>query len=241
VPAPAPATFELLAGVPVFGVDVGRETVTPTGAAILATLADAFGPLPPMRIDATGLGAGSVSVDGRPNVVRVLLGTAIQTSPADDQVVVLEANVDDMTPELVPDVLLACLEAGAIDAWAQPIHMKKGRPGLLLAVLARPEDERTLAEVLLRHATTLGVRVQPATRHVADRATREVVVDGHVVRVKLGMLHGQVINIAPEHDDCSVVADATDRPVKQIWAEALAAAVSAARAEAGEAANALPR
>lgn len=241
VPAPAPATFELLAGLPVFGVDVGLETVTPTGAAILATLADAFGPVPPMRIDATGVGAGSASIDGRPNVVRVLLGTATQTSPADDQVVVLEANVDDMIPELVPDVLTACLEAGAIDAWAQPIHMKKARPGLLLAVLAKPEDERTLAEVLLRHATTLGVRVQPATRHVADRATREVVVDGHVVRVKLGMLRGQVINIAPEHDDCSLVADATGRPVKQIWAEALAAAVSAARAEAGEGADALPR
>jgi uncharacterized protein (DUF111 family) len=130
-------------------------------------------------------------------------------------------------------VLAACLAAGALDAWAAPIHMKKGRPGLLLCVLARPGDQQVLAETLLRHASTLGVRMRPVTRIVGDRVVREVPVAGHVVRVKIGMLAGEVINVAPEHDDCAAVAEATGRPVKQIWAEALSAAVAVA-GDAGE-------
>jgi uncharacterized protein (DUF111 family) len=145
-----------------------------------------------------------------------------------------------MVPELVPDVLAACLAAGALDAWAEPIHMKKGRPGFVLAVLARAQDQQLLAETLLRHSTTLGVRVLPVSRHVADRAVREVTVDGHVVRVKLGIVGGEVLNIAPEHDDCAAVAAQLGRPVKQVWAEALAAAVADVRA-AREEHDALPR
>ena len=226
LPIPAPATVTLLAGLPVVGVETSAELVTPTAAAILATLVDAWGAAPAMTLDATGTGAGSRELADRPNVCRVMLGTVAEATPRTDTVVQLEANVDDMVPELVPDVLAACMAAGALDAWAEPIHMKKGRPGLLLGVLARPEDQQHLAETLLRHATTLGVRVRPVTRYVADRAVREVLVDGHVVRVKLGMLDGEVVNVAPEHDDCAAVAARTGRPVKQIWAEALSQAVA---------------
>ena len=138
----------------------------------------------------------------------------------------LEANVDDLVPELVPDVIEACIAAGAIDAWTVPIQMKKARPGVMLSVLGRPEHERTLAETLLQHSSTLGVRVHRLERYELDRAIREVDLEGHTIRVKIGLLDGRVVNVAPEHDDCAAVAAATGRPVKQIWAEALAVATT---------------
>ena len=226
LPAPAPATFALLRGVPVFGVATPGELVTPTGAAIAVTAADSFGELPPMRVDVIGVGAGTREHADRPNIVRLVIGDAVERGDDLTEVVVLEANVDDLLPELVPDVIEACLAAGAVDAWAMPIQMKKGRPGLLLSVLGRPGDEGRLAETLLRHSSTLGVRERRHARYELDRAIREVHVEGRTVRVKIGLLRGEVVNVAPEHDDCAAVAAATGRPVKQIWAEALAAATA---------------
>jgi uncharacterized protein (TIGR00299 family) protein len=226
MPLPAPATLALLAGLSVIGVATPGELVTPTGAAIAATAA-AVGPMPAMTLGAIGYGAGTREHADRPNVARVVLGESVSTGePGLGEVVVLQANVDDLLPELVPDVLHACLQAGALDAWIEPIQMKKGRPGLLLSVLARPADEARLADTLLRHSTTLGVRVQRQARYELDRATREVEVEGQVVRVKIGLLRGEVVNVAPEHDDCVAVAAASGRPVKQIWAEAMAAATT---------------
>jgi pyridinium-3,5-bisthiocarboxylic acid mononucleotide nickel chelatase len=227
MPLPAPATMTLLAGVPVVGVETSGELVTPTGAAIVVSAADAFGEFPAMTIRTTGTGSGTREHPDRPNVVRITVGEAADGRTGRGEVVLLQANVDDLVPELVPDVLDACVAAGAIDAWTAPIQMKKARPGVLLSVLGRPEDERALAETLLRHSSTLGVRVQRLERYELDRAIREVHVAGHPVRVKIGLLEGQVVNVAPEHDDCAVVATATGRPVKQIWAEAIAAATTA--------------
>jgi hypothetical protein len=228
LPSPAPSTLALLRGVPVIGAQTPGELVTPTGAAIITTIADGFGAMPPMVLDGVGTGAGSREHADRPNIVRVMFGDAITTgTPGRGEVVVLEANVDDLVPELVPDVLDACRAAGAIDSWTTPVQMKKGRPGVIVSVLARPEDERVVAEALLRHSTTLGVRVQRLGRYALDRAIREVQVAGRTVRVKIGLLDGGVVNVAPEHDDCAIVAAATGRPVKQIWAEALAAATAA--------------
>ena len=227
LPAPAPATLALLQGVPVVGVATLGELVTPTGAAIAVTAADHFGELPAMSIESVGVGAGTREHPDRPNIVRVVIGEAAAEPDSElTEIVILEANVDDLLPELVPDVIEACLASGAIDAWAMPIQMKKGRPGLLLSVLARPDDERGLAETLLRHSSTLGVRVRRQARYELDRAIREVHVEGRPVRVKIGLLRGEVVNVAPEHDDCARVAAATGRPVKQIWAEALAAATA---------------
>jgi uncharacterized protein (TIGR00299 family) protein len=226
MPLPAPATLALLAGVLVVGVETPGELVTPTGAAIVVTAADGFGEFPSMTIRATGSGSGAREHPDRPNVVRITIGEAAGRAGR-GEVVLLQANVDDLVPELVPDVLDACIAAGAIDVWTVPIQMKKARPGVLLSVLGRPEDERALAETLLRHSSTLGVRVQRLERYELDRAIREVHVAGHPVRVKIGLLEGQVVNVAPEHDDCAVVATATGRPVKQIWAEAMAAATAA--------------
>jgi uncharacterized protein (DUF111 family) len=190
------------------------------------TAADAWGELPAMVLRTSGTGVWTREHPDRPNVVRITIGDAVPERRGDAAVVVLQANVDDLVPELVPDVLEACTAAGAIDAWTVPIQMKKARPGVLLSVLGRPEHERQLAETLLRHSSTLGVRVQRLERYEVDRAIREVDIDGHAVRVKIGLLDGRVVNVAPEHDDCASVAAATNRPVKQIWAEALAAATA---------------
>jgi uncharacterized protein (TIGR00299 family) protein len=225
LPLPGPATMRLLTGMPVYGVPTSGELVTPTGAAV-ATAADDFGELPPMIVRTLGVGSGSRPDGDRPNVLRITIGDAEAVGSA-PEVVLLQANVDDLVPELVPDVVDACFARGALDVWTAPIQMKKGRPGVLLGVLGRPADERTLAETLLRHSSTLGVRVQRAHRYELERSIREVRVDGQTIRIKIGVLDGAVINLSPEHDDCAAAAAATGRPVKQIGPEAVAAAAAA--------------
>jgi uncharacterized protein (DUF111 family) len=175
---------------------------------------------------------GSREHPDRPNILRLTIGDAtIVAEPSAGEVVVLQTNVDDLVPELVPDVLDACLAAGALDAWTTPIQMKKGRPGVQLSVLGRPADEGILAETLLRHSSTLGVRVQRLTRYELDRIVREVRIEGQTIRIKIGLLDGAVVNLMPEHDDCASAAAATRRPVKQIWAEALALATAGSNSE----------
>jgi pyridinium-3,5-bisthiocarboxylic acid mononucleotide nickel chelatase len=231
LPLPGPATLRLLVDVPVYGVSTPGELVTPTGAAI-ATAADAFGELPAMTVAAVGVGAGSREHVDRPNILRLTIGDAATVGePPPGEAVVLQSNVDDLVPELVPDVLEACRAAGALDAWTTPIQMKKGRPGVQLSVLGRPADERVLAETMLRHSSTLGVRVQKLGRYELNRTVREVMIEGKTIRIKIGLLGGAVVNLMPEHDDCAAAASATGRPVKQIWAEALAMATAGSNEE----------
>lgn len=221
LPLPAPATAKLLVGAPVFGVDVEAETVTPTGAALAATLADAFGPLPAMELRSVGYGAGGADFPARANVVRVLLGDA---SARTNEVILLETNLDDLSPELVPDAAERCFAAGALDVWTVPVAMKKGRPGLVFSALARPEREAAVARAMLEETTALGVRVGRHRRYELEREERTVDVDGSPVRVKLGRLDGRIVNVAPEHDDCATVARQTGASVKSVWTAALAAA-----------------
>jgi pyridinium-3,5-bisthiocarboxylic acid mononucleotide nickel chelatase len=222
LPLPAPATAALLVGAPVFGVELEAELVTPTGAAIASTLADGWGPLPPMSLEHVGYGAGTADWAERANVVRVLLGRSAETGEAD--VVLLETNLDDLVPELVPDAVERCFAAGALDVWTAPIGMKKGRPGVVLSALARPHAEAAVARAILEETTALGVRVARLRRWELERDERTVALDGRLVRVKLGRLDGRVVNVAPEHDDCLAVARATGAPIKSVWAAALAAA-----------------
>jgi pyridinium-3,5-bisthiocarboxylic acid mononucleotide nickel chelatase len=153
--------------------------------------------------------------------VRVLLGSESRRLTA---VVVLETNLDDFTPELVPDAVGRCYEAGALDVWTVPAQMKKGRPGFVLSALARPDAEAAVADALLRETSALGVRVSRLDRYELDREERTVEVEGSEVRIKVGLLAGRVVNVAPEHDDCAAVAKASGRSVKSVWAEALARA-----------------
>jgi pyridinium-3,5-bisthiocarboxylic acid mononucleotide nickel chelatase len=222
LPTPAPATLELLRGAPLYGVEGDAELVTPTGAALVSTLAESFGPLPPLTLDVVGYGAGTRELAGRPNVVRVLIGDAAPALQAN--VSLLETNLDDLSPELVPDAVDRCFEAGALDVWTVPAQMKKGRPGIVLAALARPVHEDRVARAILEETTALGLRVSRLHRYELDREERVVELEGGRVRVKLGLLDGRVVNVAPEHDDCAALARRTGRSVKSVWAEALTAA-----------------
>jgi pyridinium-3,5-bisthiocarboxylic acid mononucleotide nickel chelatase len=222
LPLPAPATIGLLEGAPLVGVDTEAELVTPTGAAIASVAVDAWGPLPPLVLERVGYGAGTKDFADRPNVVRVVLGSA--AGPSSGEVVLLETNLDDLSPELVPDAVERCFDAGALDVWTTPVQMKKGRPGVVLSALARPGDEAAVARALLTETSALGVRVSRLARYELERDEREVEVAGGVVRVKLGLLDGRIVNVAPEHDDCAAVARASGRSVKSVWAEALSRA-----------------
>jgi uncharacterized protein (TIGR00299 family) protein len=226
LPLPAPAVLELLRGAPLYGVEIDAELVTPTGAAVVAALAVEFGPLPPIELESVGYGAGARELDALPNVVRVLVGERDRVGGEDavsDDAMLIEANLDDILPELVPDAAERCFDAGALDVWVTPVQMKKGRPGFVFSAIARPSDQRAVAETILRETTTLGVRVSPVRRWELAREWVGVEVDGEPIRVKLGLLEGRVVNVAPEHDDCLAAARRTGRPVKELWAAAMAA------------------
>lgn len=223
LPLPAPATAELLRGVSVVGVEEEGETVTPTGAALASVLAESFGPLPPLVVESVGYGAGSNDLPDRPNVVRVLLSTPHEIS-SNGEVSLLETNVDDMSPELVPDAVERCFDAGALDVWTVPAQMKKGRPGFVMSALVRPSRESSVARVLLQETSAIGIRVSRLRRYELEREERKVTVEGGTVRIKIARLDGSVVNVAPEHDDCAEIAKATGRSVKAIWIAALSAA-----------------
>jgi pyridinium-3,5-bisthiocarboxylic acid mononucleotide nickel chelatase len=222
LPLPAPATLALLQGAPLVGVETEAELVTPTGAALAATLVDEWGTLPPLTLDGVGYGAGAKDFADRPNVVRVVVGSEAERPGG--RAVLLETNLDDFPPELVPDAVERCFAAGALDVWTAPAQMKKGRPGFVLSALARPGAETGVARALLEETTALGVRTTRVDRWELDREERTVEVTGGSVRLKVGLLDGKVVNLAPEHDDCAAVARRTGRPVKSVWAEALARA-----------------
>ena len=221
IPLPAPAVLEILQGAPIAPSPVPGETVTPTGAALVAAVADAWGGVPALRLGSTGYGAGGRDDAEVPNLVRVLVGQPVATGAP---VAVVEATIDDLNPELVPDALDDVRSAGALDVWTAPVVMKHGRHGMTITAIARPTDRDAVATALLRSTSTLGVRVTEARRIELDRDVVTVAVRGHDVRVKRGLLDGAVVNVAPEHRDCAAAARALDVPVKEIWASALAAA-----------------
>ena len=222
LPLPVPAVAAILAArdAPLIfrGTD---ELVTPTGAAILATVADDFGDPPPMKLRRWGHGAGDREFDW-PNVVRVLVGEAAEASEDRTPSIVLETNIDDMAPELLAHAVDELLEAGARDAWITPIVMKKGRPGFVLSALADGPDEEALTAVFFRETTTLGVRVAPVTKRAVARDWVMTTVEGLPVRVKVGRRNGEVTNLAPEHDDALAVAEKTHLPLKEVYRRALA-------------------
>jgi uncharacterized protein (TIGR00299 family) protein len=224
LPLPAPATAALLVGAPIVGTDIDTELVTPTGAALASTLAESFGELPPMTLERIGYGAGTADLRERPNLVRVLLGRGADPEPGERAIRLLETNLDDLVPELVPDAVERCVAAGALDVWTVQAGMKKGRPGIVLSALARPEAELAVARAILEETTALGVRVTRLDRYELERHVRSVEVSGGSVRVKVGRLDGRVVNVAPEHDDCAALARVTGMSVKSVWVAALAAA-----------------
>ena len=215
LPVPAPATAALLGGFPVYARGPEAELTTPTGAALATTLASGFGPLPPMKIGAIGYGAGERDFPEQANVLRVLIG---ETSGASEAITVsvIEANIDDTSPEILGYAMERLLEAGALDVTLTPLLMKKSRPGTLLRVIARPEEREALVGLLFAETSTLGLRVYSAERRVQARRTVEVVTPHGTVRMKVsGEGH-----YAPEFEDCRRLARESGVPLKQIFAEA---------------------
>ena len=217
MPVPAPATALLLRGVPVYARGPETELTTPTGAAILAALCEGLGPLPPMTIERAGYGAGAKDFPMMANVLRVLVGAA-STAREAALVSVIEANIDDSTPELLGHAMERLLEAGALDVTLEPVYMKKQRPGVRLAVLARPEDQERLASLLFEETTTIGLRFWQAERRVQPRSHVEVETPYGKVRMKV-----TPAGSAPEFEDCRRLAAACGKPAKEIYAAAIAA------------------
>jgi len=215
IPNPAPAVVDLLRGIPTRGVDLPVELTTPTGAALMAGLAGAHGPMPPMTVTASGFGAGSRELDGRPNLTQVVLGEPTATEPAGQPVVLLEANVDDATGEVLAHAVAALLGAGAHDAWITPVVMKKGRPGHVVAALCDPALVDQVAGVLTAETGSFGVRGSRLERWPASRRVDEVLVDGRPVRVKVSPGRAKA-----EFDDAAGVAARTNRPVRAVLADA---------------------
>jgi uncharacterized protein (TIGR00299 family) protein len=228
LPVPPPAVAELLRGVPTYAGPAPMELCTPTGAALLTTLATAWGPQPAMSVDTIGVGAGGRDPDGHANVVRLFLGFETGASPASSTSggtggpVLLECNVDDLDPRVWPAVIAALLEAGASDAWLTPILMKKGRPAHTLSALVDAEHAGAVRTAIFRQTSTIGLREQPLTKHSLDREFTSVEVDGQTVSVKLARHHGVVVNAQPEYDDVARAAAGLGRPVADVLAEASA-------------------
>ena len=215
LPVPAPATAALLQGKPVYARGPAVELTTPTGAALVATLAKTFGPLPPMRIDSIGYGAGDRDFPEQPNVLRALLGESTR-APESTVVSVIEANIDDSSPQVLGYALERLMDAGALDASLSPLQMKKNRPGSLLRVIANPGDQERLAQIVFAETSTLGLRIHTAERRVEERHIVEVDTAYGKIRIKVGVAG----TFAPEYDDCRAIAHRTGTPLPQILAAA---------------------
>jgi pyridinium-3,5-bisthiocarboxylic acid mononucleotide nickel chelatase len=230
-PVPAPATVELLQNAPVYSSGIQAELVTPTGAAIVATVVKRFAPFPAMEIETSGYGAGTRDLPGHANVLRITIGRATPgidaqnaagASPAhSDTVVVLEANLDDLNPQIFGYVMDRLFEEGALDVFGVPVHMKKDRPGVLLTALARPEDSDRLSQIIFSETTTLGVRRRQERRQVLSRRSETVQTRYGDIRIKIGSINGSVSNYAPEFEDCRRLAEEKKVPLKSVLAEAM--------------------
>ncbi|MGX6603204.1 nickel pincer cofactor biosynthesis protein LarC [Micromonosporaceae bacterium Da 78-11] len=224
LPVPGPAVVELLLGRPTYGGPVDVELTTPTGAALIATLATGWGQQPAMLVDAQGFGAGGRDLSDRPNVVRLLLGRPLAGEPSrPDGHLVLETNVDDMDPRIWPGVLAALLAAGADDAWLVPILMKKGRPAYTLRVLTAADRAEAVQRIVFEQTSAIGLRRVAVDKVALAREIVTVEVGGEPVRVKLARDDGRVVNAQPEWEDVAAVALRTGRPTQEILARALAA------------------
>jgi uncharacterized protein (TIGR00299 family) protein len=215
LPVPAPATAALLAGKPVYARGPEAELTTPTGAALATTLASEFGALPPMKLSSVGYGAGDLELPGQANVLRVLIGESAQVTEA-TTVSVIEANIDDLSPQVLGYAMERLFESGALDVTLTPLQMKKNRPGTLIRVIARPEDTEELAQLVFAETSTLGLRVYSVERRVQARTIVEVETPHGKVRMKVS---GEG-SYAPEYEDCRRLALETGAPLKQILAEA---------------------
>jgi pyridinium-3,5-bisthiocarboxylic acid mononucleotide nickel chelatase len=225
LPVPAPATLELLKDAPVYSSGLRKELVTPTGAAIVKTLVSQFSELPMMKVTGTGYGAGTRDFRSQANVVRLTVGDAVtaHASGEQDTVTVIEANIDDLNPQVFGYVIEHVLSEGALDAFGTPVQMKKSRPGMVLTVLTRPDDAQRIAAIIFAETTTIGLRMREERRQTLHREWLKVHTQWGEVRIKIAEFNGAVSNFAPEYEDCKRIAAETGAPLKQIMQEAVRA------------------
>jgi len=225
IPVPAPATMELLKDFPIYSTGIERELTTPTGAAIITTLADSFGNMPEMMVEKIGYGAGTGDLE-IPNLLRIIIGEDRSDAYESDTVTVIETNIDDMNPEFYEYVMEKLLDNGALDVYTAPVLMKKGRPGTLLSVITDENKLDYIISVLFSETTTIGVRMHRASRKKLHREVVTVSTEYGDIRVKLSRYKGQVINIAPEYKDCRKIAIKNNIPLKQVYNAAKRTAIS---------------
>ena len=223
MPLPAPATLELLKGATIVGQPGEGEWVTPTGAAIVSTLAEQYGAIPPMVPAAIGYGVGDKDPVSHANLLRLVLGEPLPARTASDTVVELEATLDDMLPEWHGALTEMLLSQGALDCWLVPVQMKKGRPGVQLTVLCKPEDEDRLTRSIFQESTTLGLRRSLVQRSLADRQIIKVDTAFGELRVKVATYRGRRVNVAPEYEDCLAASVAFNTPLKEVYSAAVTA------------------
>jgi len=235
LPVPAPATLKLLRNAPVYSSGPQVELVTPTGAAIVRALATRFGAFPAMKIEKAGYGAGSREFREHPNLLRLTIGETASnartnasfttvTSPEGivaDQIAVLEANLDDLSPQVFAYAMERLLADGALDVFSVPVQMKKNRPGALLTVLAKPDDADRLTKLIFAETSTLGVRRRDEQRRILSRRWETVDTSWGPVRIKIAKMNGTVSNYAPEFEDCRALAEKHQVPLKKVMEEAL--------------------
>jgi uncharacterized protein (TIGR00299 family) protein len=221
LPVPAPATVRLLEGAPIYSGTQKVELVTPTGALLVTAYAESFGAIPEMRLRQVGYGAGSRDFSDTPNVLRVLIGDADQSQAR--AVVVIEAEIDDMNPQIFGMLMDRLLADGALDVFYTAIQMKKNRPGTLLTIVASPSSREQLTSTVFRETTTIGVRYREMARECLHRDSVTVNTPFGAVRIKVSRRHGEILNASPEFDDCIRIAAASGRPVKDVQAAAMKA------------------
>jgi hypothetical protein len=218
-PVPAPATADLLRGFPTYSAHIEKELVTPTGAALVRALNPAFGPQPAMRVQHIGYGAGTRNPEDFPNVLRLSIGDTVDATHA--SVAVIETAIDDLSPQVLAHVTESALAQGALDVMCSAVQMKKGRLGTLITILADDANVPALERLLLSETTTLGVRVHHERRSCLDRAHSTVTTPYGDIRIKIGSRDGEVLNAAPEFEDCRKAAEKHNVPVKQVLQIAL--------------------
>lgn len=221
-PVPAPATLRLLGDAPIYSSGVQMETLTPTGALVLTEFASAYGPMPAMRVDRIGYGAGDRDLPETPNLVRAVLGRADDQASA-MRVAVMACEIDDMNPQIFGALMDRLHAAGALEVYYQPVQMKKNRPGTQMTIVSRPDDRRKLADLVFTETTTLGVRYQEMARECLDREMARVSTPWGEVRVKVGRHDGRVLNAQPEFDDVARLAAEHGVPIKDVHAQAMKA------------------
>ena len=219
-PLPAPATLEILKGVPISQISVPFELITPTGAAIVAEFQHSVGLLPPMRPEKIGYGVGRRDLPNRPNVLRAVLGE-LENDEAPEQITELQANIDDLSPEILGAAQERLFKAGALDVFFVPIQMKKNRPGTIITVLCRPQQREAMQEILFSETSTFGIRYQEIDRVALQRELVQVQTSAGSVQIKVGRRHGRIVQASPEFESCDRASRASQQPLKRIYEIAL--------------------